>query len=286
MTSLGDTLRKTGIFPYKGRGQHFLVNAGIAEKIVSLADLGPDDVVVEIGPGTGALTTHLVQKAGRVIAIESDRKLAALVAETVRSDRLEVVFGDALRYDYRALGSSAGARLKVVANLPYNISTPLIFRLLDAYPAVKTIVVMLQKEVALRLTACPGTKEYGALTVAASLLAEISIALSVGRGNFQPRPKVDSAVVVFEVRDRPRADVGDIGTFSNVVRAAFGNRRKTLRNALKALLGGAPPGVVDRIGELAGIDLGRRGETCSVEEFAVLARAVVAVVKDTPQNEK
>ena len=286
MTSLGDTLRTSGIFPYKGRGQHFLVNAAIAEKIVGLADLGPHDVVVEIGPGTGALTAHLVEKAGRVIAIESDRKLAALVRETVDSDRLEVVFGDAMRYDYLFLGSSLDARFKVVANLPYNISTPLIFRLLDAHRAIKTIVLMLQKEVALRLVARPSTKEYGALTVATSLLADISIALIVGRGNFHPRPKVDSAVVVFEVAERPRADVGDIETFSKVVRAAFGNRRKTLRNALRELLGGGEPGAAERVGELSGVDLGRRGETCSVEEFAALARAIISVTQGPDQKEK
>jgi 16S rRNA (adenine1518-N6/adenine1519-N6)-dimethyltransferase len=278
MTSLTDTLRRTGVFPYKGRGQHFLVNPAIAEKIVELADLGPDDVVVEIGPGTGALTARLVGRAGRVIAIESDRKLATLIRETIDSDRLEVVSGDALRYNYRALGSSLDTKFKVVANLPYNISTPVIFRLLEARSGIGMIVLMLQKEVALRLTAAPSTRQYGALTVAASLWAEISIALAVGRGNFHPRPKVDSAVVVFKIRERPAADVGDIETFSRTVRAAFGNRRKTLRNALRGLFGDASPGAVERVGELSGIDLGRRGETCSVGEFAMLARAVGAAI--------
>jgi 16S rRNA (adenine1518-N6/adenine1519-N6)-dimethyltransferase len=286
MTSLRDTLQQSGIFPYKGRGQHFLVNSDVAEKIVALADLGPDDVVVEIGPGTGALTADLVRRAGRTIAIESDRKLAALVRETIDSDRLEVVTGDALRYDYQALGSSAGGRLKVVANLPYNISTPLIFRLLDAHQVIERIVLMLQKEVALRLSAAPGTKEYGALTISASLFADISVALSVGRGNFYPRPKVDSAVVVFEIRKDPRADVGDVDTFSRVVRAAFTSRRKTLRNALRALLGRDAAERVDQIGIRSGIDLGRRGETCSVEEFAMLARAVTGVMEGRVQNEK
>ncbi len=279
MTSLKDTLQKSGIFPYKGRGQHFLVNTAIAEKIVALAGLGPEDVVVEIGPGTGALTGNLVRQAGRVIVIESDRKLASLIGETIDSDRLEVVFGDALRYDFQALGSSVGTRFTVVANLPYNISTPLIFRLLDAHRAVKRIVLMLQKEVALRLTARPGTKEYGALTVSASLFADISIALAVGSGNFYPKPKVDSAVVVFDIRTVPRADVGDVDTFLKVVRAAFNSRRKTLRNALKALPGADLAERMEVIQNSSGIDLGRRGETCSVEEFAVLARAVAAVVQ-------
>jgi len=279
MTSLKDTLQGSGIFPYKGRGQHFLTNAAIAQRIVELADITPDDVVVEIGPGTGALTADLVRRAGRTVVIESDRKLASLIGETIGSDRLEVVFGDALRYDYRALGASIGGRFKVVANLPYNISTPLIFRLLSARELIERIVVMLQKEVALRLTARPGTKEYGALTVSAALFSDISIALPVGRGNFYPKPKVDSAVVVFEMLPQPRADVGDIDTFSAVVRAAFNNRRKTLRNALKALGGCSDPSVVDGIERRSGIDLARRGETCTVEEFAALSRAAAAVVR-------
>jgi 16S rRNA (adenine1518-N6/adenine1519-N6)-dimethyltransferase len=286
MTSLRDTLQRSGIFPYKGRGQHFLVNAAVAQKIVALAGLTPDDVVLEIGPGTGALTADLVRQAGRTIAIESDRKLVSLIRETIDSDRLEVVFGDALRYDYCALGLSIGARFTVVANLPYNISTPLIFRLLDARQVVKRIVLMLQKEVALRLTAPPGTKEYGALTIMASLYSDMSIALTVGRGNFHPKPKVDSAVVVFETRTDPRVDAGDTGIFPQVVRAAFTNRRKTLRNALKALLGQGASEGLGAIERQAGIDLGRRGETCSVEEFGALARAVSAVMRGTAQNER
>ncbi len=277
MTSLRDTLQESGIFPYKGRGQHFLVNAAIAEKIVALAEIRPDDVVVEIGPGTGALTADIARRAGRTIVIESDRKLASRIGQTIGSDRLEVVFGDALRYDYQALGASIDTRFKVIANLPYNISTPMIFRLLDAHRVIERIVLMLQKEVALRLTARPGTKQYGALTVSASLCADISIALAVGRGNFHPRPKVDSAVVVFDTLGQPRVDVGDIGTFSRVVRAGFGGRRKTLRNALKPLIAGAGSEGLSAVERHSGIDLGRRAETCSVEEFSALARAVRAV---------
>jgi 16S rRNA (adenine1518-N6/adenine1519-N6)-dimethyltransferase len=279
MTSIKDTLKRSEVFPYKGRGQHFLVNDAVAEMIVDFAGINAADVVVEIGPGTGALTAGLVRRAGRVVAIESDRKLAALIRETVDSDRLEVVFGDALRYDFAALGSSLAAPFVVVANIPYNISTPLIFRLLSARRFVRRIVLMLQKEVAMRLTARPGTKEYGALTISASLFADITVALAVGKGNFYPRPKVDSAVVIFDIRPDPRVDVGDMDTFTRVVRAAFSARRKTLRNALKALAGrdaaDDAAGRLEKIESVSGIDLSRRGETCSVEEFGALARAIV-----------
>ena len=269
-----ETLRERGIFPYRGRGQHFLVNDDIAQRIVDICTITRDDTVVEIGPGTGALTTHLVRRAGRVVAVESDRKLSDLICEKVESPILEVVFGDALVYDYRGLSAAAGRRLVVVANLPYNISTPMIFRLLDARDAIERIVLMLQREVALRLTASPGTREYGALTVAASLWCDITVGLFVGRGNFYPAPKVDSAVVVFSVREEPRADVGDIEVFTRVVRAAFGSRRKTLKNALRTLLGRDAAAALKSIETHAGIDLGRRGETLSVEEFARLSVAV------------
>jgi 16S rRNA (adenine1518-N6/adenine1519-N6)-dimethyltransferase len=277
VTATRTTLRERGIFPYKGRGQHFLVNDAVAERIVEVSLIAPDDVVVEIGPGTGALTARLVGRAKRIIAVESDKKLYELIREKFASTPLEVVFGDALAYDYRGLAESAGKPLVVVANLPYNISTPMIFRLLETGGTIKRIVLMLQREVAQRLTASPGTKEYGALTVAASRLCEISIAFGVGRGNFHPVPKVDSAVVVFSVRDRPYPDVGDAALFGRVVRAAFGGRRKTLRNALKPLLGPDASDILESIEAAAGVDLSRRGETLSVEEFARLADAVGAV---------
>ncbi len=277
MTPSKETLASRGIFPYKGRGQHFLINEDIAKRIVDVSGITEDDVVLEIGPGTGALTGHLVKRAKRVVAVESDRKLSDLVRDTVDSPKLEVVFGDALKYDYRALGEAVGEKFTVVANLPYNISTPILFRLLDAHEVVKKIVLMLQREVALRLTASPGTKTYGALTVTASLFCDISIGFFVGRGNFYPRPKVDSAVVVFSVAERPRVNVEDIETLLQVIRAAFAGRRKTLRNALKPLLGPELAGCVESVGKVTGIDLGRRGETLSLEEFGRLSDAVAAV---------
>jgi 16S rRNA (adenine1518-N6/adenine1519-N6)-dimethyltransferase len=273
MVKTPDILKELGASPYYGRGQHFLTNKNIAMRIVELADPKPDDVVLEIGPGTGALTHHLVEKAARVIAIESDRKLAGYLGDTF-GDRAEIIFGDALSFDYRKLGETTGAPLLVVANLPYNISTELIFRLLDVREYVTRMVLMLQKEVALRLGARPGTKEYGVLTVLVTMLSDVSVALSVGPGNFHPRPKVDSRVVVFDILPEPRVDTEDIHLFRRVVRAAFGTRRKTLRNSLKSLADLIDQDTIFGIEKETGLDFRRRGETLSLEEFARLTDAL------------
>jgi 16S rRNA (adenine1518-N6/adenine1519-N6)-dimethyltransferase len=278
VTSIKKTLDERGIFPYRGRGQHFLVQRGFAERIVDAASVEKDDTVVEIGPGTGVLTQILLQNAKKLIAIESDKKLAQLILERfpeeiARGD-MELVLADALKYDFNALGEKIGGKYSVVANLPYNISTEMIFRLLDADRHIDRFILMLQKEVAERLTAKPSTKSYGALTVMAALGCEISIRFPVGRRNFHPVPNVDSAVVLFTVRPAPLCDVGDVKIFKTLVRAAFNNRRKTLRNALKSIPQLVSVDDITRLEEVCGIDLGRRGETLSVEEFGALARAV------------
>jgi len=273
MVKTPDILKELGASPYYGRGQHFLTNKNIAMRIVELADPGPDDVVLEIGPGTGALTQHLVKKAGRLIAIESDRKLADYLADAF-GERAEIIFGDALSFDYRKLGETTDAPLLVVANLPYNISTELIFRLLDVREHVARMVLMLQKEVALRLGAKPGTKEYGVMTVLVTMLSDVSVALSVGPGNFHPRPKVDSRVVVFDMLSQPRVDVQDMHLFRRVVRAAFSTRSKTLRNSLKSLGDLIDQDTIFCIEKETGLDFRRRGETLTLEEFARLADAL------------
>ncbi len=278
MATIKRTLGNRGIFPYKGRGQHFLVQGAVAERIVDAASVGDNDVVVEIGPGTGVLTRLLLRRTKRLVAIESDRKLAELVSERFSDEigrgEMDIVFADALKFDFVALGERIGGKLVVVANLPYNISTEMIFRLLEAGAHIDRFVLMLQREVADRLTAVPGTKKYGALTVMATLQCDIKQAFKVGRGNFHPVPKVDSAVVLFKVRKTPLCDVNDTKIFRAIVREAFNNRRKTLRNALKSVPDVVHPGDLDALGEAAGIDLGRRGETLSVQEFGGLSRAV------------
>jgi 16S rRNA (adenine1518-N6/adenine1519-N6)-dimethyltransferase len=280
VTALRETLEARGIFPYRGRGQHFLINKNIAKRIVETALVTGDDIVVEIGPGTGSLTGLLSERAKKVIAIESDKKLCSLIEEEFGGDTVEVILGDALKFDFSALGERLGSRYTVVANLPYNISTEMIFVLLDARMQIERIVLMLQREVGKRLTARPGTKEYGGLTVFASLFADIVLNFSVGRKNFYPPPRVDSVVVTFDIRQEPRVALSDYALFRRVVRAAFGNRRKTLRNCLASLPDVTTKDDLGRIAERYGIDLGRRGETLTLSEFALLTEAVRMVRSD------
>lgn len=277
MTSIRETLKAHGIFPYRGRGQHFLVNPEMAKKIVDLACIDKNDIVVEIGPGVGALTAILLGKSARLIAIESDRRLFALISEKFTSGKLEVILGDALKFDYIDLGKKLGKKFVAVSNLPYNISTEMIFRLLDAREYVDRAVLMLQKEVAMRLCAVPATKEYGVITVLASLYCDMSIGLNIGSGNFFPRPKVDSAVVVFKFRERPLVDVGSEDLFRQVVRAAFWGRRKTLRNSLKSVSDAISTSDIGKLEERSGIDLKRRGETLSVEEFGKITKSIIDI---------
>jgi len=277
MSKTSDILKGLAASPYYGRGQHFLTNRNIARRIAELAGPGPDDVVVEIGPGTGALTGLLVERANRVIAIESDRRLADYLNDVFKK-KAQIIFGDALSFDYRELGESIGSPFMVVANLPYNISTELIFRLLDVREHVGKMVLMLQKEVAQRLGAVPGTKEYGVITVLVTLLTDVSVALSVGPGNFHPKPKVDSRVVVFDILSEPRIHITDMHLFKRVVRASFGTRRKTLRNSLKSLLDIIDRDTILLIEEETGLDFGRRGETLTIEEFAMITDALQRAV--------
>ena len=287
MTAIKEQLTTHGIFPYRGRGQHFLIQKKIAERVVGLCDVNKNDIVVEIGPGMGALTEIIAERAKKLITIESDRKLAELISDRFSPDGVKTIFADALKFDFNDLGEELGEKFKVIANLPYNISTEMIFTLLDASNHISIFVLMLQKEVARRLTAPPGTKEYGLITVMASLNSDISIGFSVGRGNFYPKPKVDSAVVVFRPFSTPKVEVGEIKVFKAVVRAAFGKRRKTLRNALKSchyygIADVIPVASLETVEEKSGIDLNRRGETLSLEEFGRLSRTIKDILSGFP----
>lgn len=274
-STLKSIMSAYGFRPAHRLGQNFLIDPQVLAGIVSEAGAGPEDLVLEIGPGLGTLTQQLAKSAGRVLGVELDQR----AVEVLRSELLplapnvELINADAARVDLRALlvdRLASGARAKVAANLPYYITTPLVMRLLEEELPLSSIVVMVQKEVADRMVASPGGKDYGALSVAVQYHTEARVAFQVSRSAFLPPPEVDSAVVSLTVREKPPVEA-DRRHFFAVVKAAFGQRRKTLTNALGAGLG-KPRDEVQAMLNGAGIDGGRRGETLNLEEFAALAR--------------
>lgn len=257
--------------PLKSLGQNFLVDNNIIDKIIHSAAVKAEDCVLEIGPGRGALTEYLARKAGRLVLIEYDHALADALKERYAGDpRVTVVDADILAVDLAAVLGDAES-WKVVANLPYNISTAVLFRLMEVRDRLARMILMLQKEVGDRLVAAPDCADYGVTTVLLGLWFDMRREFIVPPGCFHPRPKVDSAVLSFVPLPAPRVPVGDEDVFRRVVKGAFAMRRKTLINCLKAA---ELVSVDDLRGILAecGIDGQRRGETLSLAEFAALSR--------------
>jgi 16S rRNA (adenine1518-N6/adenine1519-N6)-dimethyltransferase len=257
--------------PLKSLGQNFLVDQNVIERIIQVADIRPDDAVLEIGPGRGALTDHLAQRAGRLVLIEFDHALATYHRERHKDNpRVTVLDADVLKVDLAAILSETPAQWNVVANLPYNISTEVLFRLLEVHGKLSRMTLMLQKEVGDRLAAPPDCSEYGVTTVLLGLWFDIRRSFIVHPGSFHPRPKIDSAVLTFIPLETPRAEVGSEELFRSVVKASFSMRRKTLANCLKSA--GCTAGIgLETLLEACGIDGRRRGETLSLEEFARLS---------------
>ncbi len=249
-------------------GQHFLRDPLIAQAIVDVLAPGKGDLVVEIGPGEGALTAELQRRAGRVIALEIDPALVARLRARLAS--VEVIEADARRWNYRTLPRSPGGRVVVIGNLPYSVAKPILQSLVEARTAIDEMVLMLQREVADRVAAPPGGRIYGSLSVLTQLYCDVRVALRVPAGAFRPPPRVESAVLHLRVLPEPRVEVLDERRFSGVVRAAFTHRRKTLTNALAGSLG-VPADYVRAAAEETGIDPGRRAETLTIPEFAALA---------------
>ena len=253
--------------PHRARkrfGQHFLHDPGVIARIVAAIDPRPGDRLVEIGPGLGALTLPLLDRAGRLEVVEIDRDVIPRLAERARGHgELVIHEADALSYDFRALAGQ-GTRLRLCGNLPYNISTPLLFHLLESHAAIADMHFMLQKEVVARMAAGPSTAAYGRLTVMLAVHCSVERLFDVGPGAFRPPPRVDSAIVRLVPHAAAPFEVGDPVRFAAVVAAAFGQRRKTLRNSLAGLVG--PAGFA-----ATGIDPGRRAETLAPADFARLA---------------
>ena len=278
----------------KNLGQNFLVEESVVNRIAKTAELTPEDTVLEIGPGIGTLTQALAMTGASVVSVELDKRLIPVLQETVGAYKnVRIVQGDILKVnipeiiaEVKADQKTAGATgkvaeaesemkqsdtFKVCANLPYYITTPIIMYLLEQKLPLERLVVMVQKEVAERMTAGPGGRDYGAISVAMQYYTEPKIAFIVKAGSFLPAPKVDSAVLVCKRRSTPPVDVPDEKTFFKVVAAAFSVRRKMLNNSLKNM-GGLNGEQVKAWLDRAGIDGRRRAETLSLEEFAMLAR--------------
>jgi 16S rRNA (adenine1518-N6/adenine1519-N6)-dimethyltransferase len=251
-------------------GQNFLHDPAVIDRIVAAIAPMPGQALLEIGPGRGALTDLVLQRAGGLDAVEIDRDLIAeLRARWPLDAGLVVHECDALQFDFAALAAARGGKLRVYGNLPYNISTPLLFRLLDSVDAIADMHFMLQKEVVDRIVAAPGSDAYGRLGVMLAPRLAATRLLEVGPGAFRPAPQVRSAVVRLVPRTPPPAWALD-ARYGRVVAAAFGQRRKTLRRALAALLGAEAIAA-------AGIDPGARAETLSPEQFGALATALAPV---------
>ena len=260
----------------KKLGQNFLIKRGIVDEIVHAAELTPGEPVLEVGPGIGTLTQGLAQSGADVTAIELDRRLLEVLDTTLASyDNVRIVHGDVLKLDVPTIMNHKP--FKVVANLPYYITTPIIMSLLESKLPIERLVVMVQKEVALRMVAKPGTKDYGALSVAVQYYTEPDIVLDVPPKSFLPAPAVTSSVIRCVLRDKPPVDVIDEKLFFRVVKAGFAQRRKTFSNTMKTT------GLTrDRIEELlakANIDGQRRGETFTLQEFADVANAWATLIK-------
>jgi 16S rRNA (adenine1518-N6/adenine1519-N6)-dimethyltransferase len=267
-------LQREGLAPRKSLGQHFLVDQGVIARMLDLAEVGDRDAVLEIGPGVGALTDVLAERAARLYIVEYDRGLAAVLRRKFADhERVKVIEGDALEVDLR--GEVPEPEVKVVASLPYNVSVPILFRLIEERHVFPDVTVMIQKEVADRLLAKVDTRAYGAPSVLFQLYAEPIGRFRVSSSAFYPRPQVASEVIRVRLSRTPRVAVEEPRLMAAVVRAAFSQRRKMLRNAVQTLSDPAalPPATWDEVFAAAGIDGRVRGETLDLATFARLSDA-------------
>jgi len=263
-------LRRHGLWARKSWGQNFLHAPDVHDAIVAASGAAPGVRVVEIGAGVGSLTSRLLERGAEVWAIERDRDLCAVLrAELADVPNLVLHEADAVRFDYASAVDDAHPRPTIVGNLPYQITGPLLFALLDQHEVTGDWVVMVQKEVAQRIVAPPGNRTYGGLSVVLGRVRELEWITLVNPGAFTPAPKVDSAVIRLRPRAQPRGEVPDEQAFRALVRSAFQQRRKTLANALSSIAG---RDAAKRWCEVCGIDPGARPETLSPEQFAALAR--------------
>jgi len=274
MVSIRQELKEYGLIPKKGWGQHFLIDRNILNKVIQIAQINEKDVVLEVGPGLGEMTIGLAKKAKRVITVEIDSKLVEILKKKVMDyPNVEVIKGDILKVDFNKLLNQEKAPVKVVANLPYQISTPLLFRFIESKKLFFTLTLMLQKEVAERMVAPPGGKEYGRLSIFVQLVSNLSIRFFVKPTAFFPPPKVESTVIHITWKEKPMVEVKDEEWFKKIVKGCFSYRRKTLINALKHSDLPLPNDIESKVMKI-GIDPQRRPETLSIQELANLAEVL------------
>ena len=257
-------------YPNKSLGQNFIKDLRVIDRIVEAAELTSQDEVLEMGPGLGALTSALADKTARVVAIEKDEKLVKYLSKVFHEiPNVELVHQDVLKADLRTFYS--GKKLKAISNLPYSVSSPILFKLLEARQYFSCLVLMLQLEVGERITASPGGKTYGSISVLLQTFMDITAEFRVSPASFWPKPKVDSIVLKLVPLKVPKTAVSDDKLYEKVVRAAFSSRRKMIGNSLQSIM---PKDSAAEFLELAGIDKKRRAETLTIEEFGALVEKV------------
>lgn len=281
-SSTKDIINKYSFAFQKKFGQNFLIDSNILESIVSAAHITKDDFVLEIGPGIGTMTQYLCEAARQVVAVEIDKMLIPILKDTLSEyDNVEVINQDVLKLDIKALAQEKnnGKPIKVVANLPYYITTPIIMGLFESKVPIESITIMVQKEVADRMQTGPGSKDYGALSLAVQYYADAKVQLNVSASCFMPRPNVDSAVIKLTAHEKPVVDVDETLMFK-VIRASFNQRRKTLVNGLKnsSELDYTKEEIVQAI-KAIGKEENIRGEKLTLEEFAALSNSLKVVRK-------
>ncbi|MDD2402145.1 MAG: 16S rRNA (adenine(1518)-N(6)/adenine(1519)-N(6))-dimethyltransferase RsmA [Clostridia bacterium] len=268
-----DILKEQGFHYKKKWGQNFIFDNNLLKRIVEAAGVVSGDRVVEIGPGAGTLTNELIKKSAQILVVEIDPTLIPILEDVLQDDNVVIVQGDALKINMDELTKANGFQwpYKVVANLPYYITTPLIMGLLESKYQIEDIVVMVQKEVADRLTASPDTKEYGAVTIAVRYYSQPEVLFNIPRQVFRPIPEVDSALIRLKPRKIPPVQVQDEKLMFRIIKGAFGQRRKTLLNSLLSVKPEMKKEDIKKILEKAGINSNTRGEALSLEQFAEIA---------------
>ena len=269
-------MKKHNVRFSKSLGQNFIINDFIIDEIIRRGDISEEDSILEIGPGIGVLTQALAETAHQVISVELDNKLIPILNETLEDyENVEIIHNDILKIDVgQMIEEKMEKPTKVVANLPYYITTPIIMKLIEEVSGIEEIIVMVQKEVAERMVSGPGTKDYGSLSVAVQYYCDAMIILDVPRDNFMPAPNVDSAVIRLIVKDEPTVEVINEEFFFKVIKGAFALRRKTLINSLSKSAIGIDKDLLKKILEEMGIDLRIRGEKLDINDFADLANRI------------